>query len=183
MAEPLSRRSALTHFAAGRPHAEAHGISDRPLPAIAWVQGSGAADLPDTPNTLRREDETLALWWAPGQWLVLGTDEAALVARYHAAGLWACGVGDGFVRLDIGGPAPAALLAHGCPLDLRPAAFGPDRCARSLLARLPVTIWRDGDGFGLLAEATHADALWRWLLRTAASLPAGMAGPAIPAGP
>lgn len=168
MVEPLTRRSPLAHFAAGQPRAEGHGIVDRPLPAIAWVQGVGAADLPDQPNTLRREGGMLALWWAPGQWLVLGEDEAALVGRYQAVGLWACGVGDGFVRLDIGGPHAAELLAHGCPLDLRPQAFGPDRSARSLLARLPVTLWREGEGFSVLAEATHAEALWRWLMRTAA---------------
>jgi heterotetrameric sarcosine oxidase gamma subunit len=169
MVEPLTRRSALAHFAPGQPRAEGHDIVERPLPAIAWVQGGGAPDLPAEPNTVRREGATLALWWAPGQWLVQGDDEAALVARYQAAGLWACGVGDGFVRLDIGGAQPAELLAHGCPLDLR--AFGPERSARSLLARLPVTLWREGDGFSVLVEATHAEALWRWLMRTAGSLP------------
>lgn len=171
MAEPLARRSALAYFAPGQTRAEGHDIVERPLPAIAWVQGTGASDLPAEPNTVRRDGTTLALWWAPGQWLVLGEDEAALVARYQAAGLWACGVGDGFVRLDIGGADPAELLAHGCPLDLRPAAFGAQRSARSLLARLPVTLWREGDGFSLLVEATHAEALWRWLMRTAQCLP------------
>jgi heterotetrameric sarcosine oxidase gamma subunit len=178
MAEPLTRRSALAHFAPGQPRAEGHDIVERPLQGIAWVQGAGAADLPDTPNTLRREGETLALWWAPGQWLVLGADEAALVARYQAAGLWACGVGDGYVRLDVGGPQAADLLAHGCPLDLRPAVFGAAWSARSLLGRLPVTLWREGDGFAVLVESTQAEALWRWLMRTAGSLaPLSTAGP------
>jgi len=44
------------------------------------------------------------------------------------------------VILELSGPAARDVLASCCALDLHPRAFGPGRCAQTLVAKAPVLL-------------------------------------------
>ena len=67
-------------------------------------------------------------------------------------------------RAQLSGPRVRELLAAGCALDLHPRAFGPNRCAQTLLARAHVILERDGDAFRLFVRPSFARYLAGWLL-------------------
>ncbi len=64
-------------------------------------------------------------------------------------------------------PAPATVLAKGCPLDLHPRAFPPGSCAGSLLAKASVLIHLVEDEphpvFDLYVSRSFAHYLWAWI--------------------
>ncbi|MEJ1968667.1 MAG: sarcosine oxidase subunit gamma family protein [Rhizomicrobium sp.] len=102
--------------------------------------------LPTEPNTTVGE-ETCAMWLAPREWLIdlagdIRPDEWD--ARLRARGILYLlnGVDDGYAVFDIGGEASRDVIAHGCSLDLHPAKFGANRCARTLFAGSPSLLRR-----------------------------------------
>jgi sarcosine oxidase subunit gamma len=66
----------------------------------------------------------------------------------------------GLVRIEVEGSNVRELLAKGCGLDLRPESFGPNRCARTRFAEMPVVLAhiRD-DAFWCIVSASYADYL------------------------
>jgi sarcosine oxidase subunit gamma len=89
-----------------------------------------------------------ALWLGPDEWLLLApADERdrleaafreALGAEPHAL----VDVSQRNVGLVVSGEAAADLLAIGCPLDLDAAAFPVGMCARTVLGRAEIVLWR-----------------------------------------
>ena len=133
--------------------------------------------LPLEPNTVVRAGELTVLWLGPDEWLVVGAPatERDLEQRIRAA------AGDDHVSVTdvsaqrttllVSGARARDLLAHGCPLDLHPRAFGPGRCAQTMLARAQVVVVaRDepGSGFWVLVRSSFAGYLTDWLLDAAA---------------
>ncbi|CAL9284002.1 sarcosine oxidase subunit gamma family protein [Streptomyces olindensis] len=132
--------------------------------------------LPLQPNTTVRAGELTALWLGPDEWLLVGPPgtERDLEGRIREA------AGDEFVSvidvsaqrttLLVTGPRARDLLAHGCPLDLHPRAFGPGRCAQTTLGRTQVVLVARDDpraGFWVLVRSTFAGYLADWLLDAA----------------
>lgn len=161
------------------------------LPFLAQVNvrldGKGAAadavalalglPLPLEPNTVVRAGELTALWLGPDEWLVVGPSgtQRDLESRIRAAtGDEPVSVTDVSAQrttLLVAGERAHDLLAHGCPLDLHPRAFGPGRCAQTTLARAQVVlVARDepGTGFWVLVRSSFAGYLTDWLLDAAA---------------
>ena len=133
--------------------------------------------LPLEPNTVVRAGELTVLWLGPDEWLVVGAPDTQrdLEQRIRAA------AGDEHVSVTdvsaqrtillVSGARARDLLAHGCPLDLHPRAFGPGRCAQTMLARAQVVVVaRDepGAGFWVLVRSSFAGYLTDWLLDAAA---------------
>ncbi|WP_420309941.1 sarcosine oxidase subunit gamma [Streptomyces sp. YS-B37] len=132
--------------------------------------------LPLEPNTVVRAGELTVLWLGPDEWLVVGAPDTQrdLEERIRAA------AGDEHVSVTdvsaqrttllVSGARARDLLAHGCPLDLHPRAFGPGRCAQTMLARAQVVVVaRDepGAGFWVLVRSSFAGYLTDWLLDAA----------------
>lgn len=132
--------------------------------------------LPLQPNTVVRAGELTALWLGPDEWLLVGPpgSEQDLENRMREA------AGDEFVSvievsaqrttLLVTGPRAHDLLAHGCPLDLHPRAFGVGRCAQTTLGRTQVVLVARDDpraGFWVLVRSTFAGYLADWLLDAA----------------
>ncbi|WP_328827170.1 sarcosine oxidase subunit gamma [Streptomyces sp. NBC_00252] len=132
--------------------------------------------LPLEPNTVVRGGELTVLWLGPDEWLVVGAPDTQrdLEERIRAA------AGDEHVSVTdvsaqrttllVSGARARDLLAHGCPLDLHPRAFGPGRCAQTMLARAQVVVVaRDepGAGFWVLVRSSFAGYLTDWLLDAA----------------
>ena len=133
--------------------------------------------LPLEPDTVVRAGESRALWLGPDEWLVVGPPDTQrdLEDRIRAAS------GDEHVALTdvsaqrttllVSGARARDLLAHGCPLDLHPRAFGAGRCAQTTVARTQVVlVARDepGAGFWVLVRSSFAGYLTDWLLDAAA---------------
>ncbi|GGN64997.1 sarcosine oxidase subunit gamma [Streptomyces albiflavescens] len=132
--------------------------------------------LPLQPNTVVRAGELTALWLGPDEWLLVGPpgSERDLESRIReAAGEEPVSVIDVSAQrttLLVTGPRAHDLLAHGCPLDLHPRAFGAGHCAQTTLGRAQVVlVSRDEPraGFWVLVRSTFAGYLADWLLDAA----------------
>ena len=107
-----------------------------------------------------------------GQWIITDCPAAFAVERVAAACASALhlvsDVTDGRVCFTIGGGLSRELLAKGCSLDLHPGAFGLGACAQTLLAQVPVLLYRPGGAsddeavFRLYADISVAWHLRRW---------------------
>lgn len=93
----------------------------------------------------------LALGLGPGIWSALsqpgepGTFHC-MIATALAGTAAVVETGHGLVVLRLGGPRVRGVLAKGCRLDLHPSAFEPGQAARTIIAQIPVTLWREDAG-------------------------------------
>ncbi|WP_262059595.1 sarcosine oxidase subunit gamma [Streptomyces sp. STR69] len=133
--------------------------------------------LPLEPNTVVRAGELTALWLGPDEWLVVGPPDTQreVESRIRAASgdehVAVTDVSAQRTTLLVSGARARDLLAHGCPLDLHPRAFGAGRCAQTSVARTQVVlVARDepGAGFWVLVRSSFAGYLTDWLLDAAA---------------
>jgi len=133
--------------------------------------------LPLEPDTVVRAGESRALWLGPDEWLVVGPPDTQrdLEDRIRAASggehVAVTDVSAQRTTLLVSGARARDLLAHGCPLDLHPRAFGAGRCAQTTVARTQVVlVARDepGAGFWVLVRSSFAGYLTDWLLDAAA---------------
>jgi len=149
----------------------------------ALTAGALGFPLPAVPNTTSGDGTRTALWLGPDEWLVVGPagDETALEARLAAAlprdtGS-VIGLSANRTALELRGAHARDLLATGCALDLHPRAFGPGRCAQTLVARAPVILEQTGEEpvFRLFVRGSLAGYLADWLLDAAAGITASPA--------
>lgn len=151
---------------------------DAKSPAADAVGLTLGVQLPLEPDTVVHAGEVTAVWLGPDEWLVVGRPgtERDLESRIRTA----AGVAPGAVAVTdvsaqrttllVGGPRARDLLAHGCALDLHPRAFGPGRCAQTMLARTQVVLVAREEaraGFWVLVRSSFAGYLADWLLDAA----------------
>ena len=142
-------------------------VSSRFLPDAAG-QAIGGVSLPQQPNRWNGQDPLI--WWvAPDAWLIQSAQAAngvAAMARSACVSL-ACAVtdlSDALETIALEGPDGSAVLTRGCGLDLREESFGPDACARTRLAQLPVLIRKAASTrFELVVDRSAAQYLEDWL--------------------
>ena len=136
----------------------------------AFRAATGMA-LPLKSNTVHRGENGLVLWLGPDEWMVHcpSKEVAALCDRLekeiegiHAA---CVDVSDYYTVIRIGGPHALDALAHGCPLDLHPSAFGADDCAQSRFDSSAILLYRvdDGPTFDVQVRWSHAEHVWTLL--------------------
>lgn len=99
-------------------------------------------ELPDQPGRSAVAGARAALWLGPDEWLVLDETRANLVGLCADARVLhaAVDISDRDVGLFVDGPLAHIALAAGCPLDL--PAFDNGRCARTLLGKTGIVLWR-----------------------------------------
>jgi sarcosine oxidase, subunit gamma len=149
--------------------------------APARLAGVLGAAPPPTPGTVTAAGERHLLWLGPDEWLVVGPDGDApalvTVLREALAGApagpgrraSAVDVSAGWDTVAVRGERAREVLEHGCPVDLHPRAFGPGRCAQTLLGRVPVILWQAGQAhYRLLVRPSFAAHLAAWLIDAAA---------------
>lgn len=110
-----------------------------------------------------------AHWLGPRSWALTGIDPAEAESGCARA----CAsvthhlvhVGEGHRRWVLEDPWGREVLARGCSLDLHPKSFPGGRCARTLLAQIPVLLVRPPAAaeFHLIAEASLSDYAQQWL--------------------
>lgn len=148
-----------------RTHPEARG---------AMAEALGIA-LPERPKTSASGDGLAALWLGPDEWLLVadaasGRTAAGLVAAAEGAtpDQSAVDVSDRFVAVAVEGMAAEAVLAAGCPQDLRLRTFPVGAASRTLLAKAEVILWRRGETrFEVFLARSFADYGWLFLAEAA----------------
>jgi sarcosine oxidase subunit gamma len=127
----------------------------------AWehMNALGVA-LPSQPCLVTRHAGRAALWLGPDEWLLI-VNEGDGVAVGHELAATLRGkpaafvdIGHRHVGLIVEGPRAADLLNAGCPLDLDITAFPVDMCARTLLCKAEIVLWRT-------APSTFRLEVWR----------------------
>ena len=134
-------------------------------------------DLPLHPNTAAAAGDRSALWLGPDEWLIVAPPgHAAAIEEATQKALAGSGsvvdVSANRTALLVKGTAAGELLAFGCAIDLHARAFGPGRCAQTMLARAQVIIehMEAGSAFVVYVRASFATYLAEWLLDAAGAL-------------
>ena len=182
----VERRSPLSHLRTELAHAGSPAVRLGERPFLAQIDlrlgGDAAAraavadliggPLPTLPGTSTRGPESSTLWLGPDEWLVVGEpdSEQPLVERLTRAvsGSFASVVDVSANRtaIEVAGPRAREVLEKGCSLDLHPRAFGPGRCAQTMLARAQVVLEQltDEPAYRLLVRASFSAYLAAWLM-------------------
>lgn len=188
-AETILRRSPLSGWAdrlaelapavrvAEQPFLTQLTLRVRDAEAAAAVGAALGVRLPTTPCTFTWGSgpfgELEVLWMGPDEYLVLarpGLQQALEDAMPAALGDAVGAVVDVSAQrttLALSGPAVRDVLAHGCAVDLLPAAAPTGTCVQTLLAQAGVVLFiRDAgrDEFGLLVRSSFAAYLAAWLI-------------------
>ncbi|MEO8230446.1 MAG: sarcosine oxidase subunit gamma family protein [Chloroflexota bacterium] len=132
------------------------------------------ADLPLVPNraVVANGGDRHVLWLGPDEWLVIdrpGT-ETTLEKQLRAAVQDGRGsvvdVSANRTTISLAGPGARDVLEGGCSIDLHPRAFGPGRCAQTLVGRTGVIVHQVSPepGYRLLVRSSFAAYLATWLL-------------------
>ncbi|HET7043677.1 MAG TPA: sarcosine oxidase subunit gamma family protein [Gaiellaceae bacterium] len=130
-------------------------LREVPVEAKVLVRGEPRPGFPLEPNTCAGD----VLWLGPDEWLVLGAREADFADAAAAVDVSAARV-----VLELSGDDAREVLAQACSLDLRPASFGPGRCARTLVAQTEAILQCTGDdAIRLLVPPSFAPYLRAWL--------------------
>ena len=133
--------------------------------------------LPLEPNTVNDGLNGAILWLGPDEWLVVGPPGVAAKLEAQLRDGLATDAPDSAVAivdvsanrttLELAHADARAILAGGCPIDLHPRAFGPGRCAQTLVARAGVILWQTAaepiPTFRLLVRPSFAAYLAAWL--------------------
>ena len=112
-----------------------------------------------------------ALWLGPDEWLLLAAEadadtiadqlSAALAGTHHAL----ADVSYRSVGILLKGPQAAALVNHGCPLDLSHASFPVGMCTRTLFEKAEIILWRTEEHtYHVEIERSFAAYVWTMLI-------------------
>jgi sarcosine oxidase subunit gamma len=117
---------------------------------IEKAEAAFALTLPQTPCRATTAGDRAALWLGPDEWLLLAPEaDASEIARRGAALAGVphslVDISHAFTGLAIEGPQAAAVLNHGCPLDLSSATFPVDMCTRTILGKAQIVLWRTAE--------------------------------------
>ncbi|MEY9945218.1 sarcosine oxidase subunit gamma [Kitasatospora sp. GAS1066B] len=141
-------------------------------PAAERIATALGSPLPTEPNTVTEAGSLQVLWLGPQEWLVLGPDgSGSATAELLRAALAdepgsVVDVSANRTTLELSSPAARPVLEKGCSLDLHPRAFGPGRCAQTLLGKVQVILHQvDAEPtYRLLVRGSFAQYLTDWLL-------------------
>lgn len=141
--------------------------------ALEPVGNAIGIDLPRRPKSSVERDGLAALWLGPDDLMLLVDAPAeTLVAAVEGSGApdgpSAVDVSDRFVSVVLEGAAAEAVLAGGCPQDLRLRTFPVGAATRTVLARSEVTLWRTAETrFELFCGRSFANYVWAFLVEAA----------------
>jgi sarcosine oxidase subunit gamma len=134
--------------------------------------------LPQQPCRAVAGNNRAALWLGPDEWLLIApAAESASLLRSLKCALAdkpasLVDVSHRNIGLIVEGPRAMDLLNTGCPLDLDPEAFPVGMCARTLLGKVEIVLWRFGwQAFRLEAGRSFAPYLAGLLDEAARDLP------------
>ncbi|MFC0432856.1 sarcosine oxidase subunit gamma [Kutzneria buriramensis] len=130
-------------------------------PAATRIGELLGTPLPVVPNT----GSEAVLWLGPDEWLVFGASEDQLRTALGDTPGSVVDVSANRVVYELSGPDARDVLEQGCAIDLHPRAFGPGRCAQTMLARANVILHQvdAAPTYRLLVRPSFAGYLTSWL--------------------
>ncbi|MEJ2885765.1 sarcosine oxidase subunit gamma [Actinomycetospora aeridis] len=141
----------------------------------AAVAAAVGAALPTAPDTWTALPAGTAVRLGPDEWLLTSATARPEGWEFHvdetasAHGGMAVDVSAQRTSLRVRGTAARELLAFGCALDLRPAAFPRGRCAQTLLGLAAVLlVAHDVDDLAVIVRSSFAGYVADWLVDAAA---------------
>lgn len=174
--EPLAGHYAAGPGVALSPIGPRMHVSLRADPAsVSALDAVLGIALPDRPKTSVVGKGLAALWLGPQDWLLVGdagraSGLVAAVEGSSAVAHSAVDVSHRHVGITIEGPAAEAVLAAGCPRDLRLRSFPVGAVSRSILSKADIVVWRRGETvFEVLCVRSFADYVWAFLVEAARS--------------
>jgi sarcosine oxidase, subunit gamma len=145
-------------------------------PGAAAVASLLGVELPTTPSTYAKNDDTEVIWLGPDEWLVTGTSltgpglEARLREAVSAHGGAAVDVSGQRTTLRLSGSHSRDVLGKGCALDLHPSVFGGGAAAQTTFGRAGVILRAvddSGADYRILVRSSFARYTADWLLDAA----------------
>jgi sarcosine oxidase, subunit gamma len=115
------------------------------------------------PNRVATVGERAVLWLGPDEYLVVAPDGDDVS---DITGESVVDVSANRTTIELSGPHARDVLEKGMSIDLHPRAFGPGRCAQTLLARAQVILRQvdDGPTYHVLVRGSFAPYLADWLV-------------------
>lgn len=154
------------------PFAERVSLRVKPDAAAAVGAALGLA-LPSAPRTSASTDGTAALWLGPDEWLLVAKAGTGLAARLSAMTgviVSAVDISHRNTAIIVEGAKAALALNSGCPQDLSMEAFPSGACARTILGKAEVILYRQGAGkFRVECWRSFSDYVWHYLVDAAKS--------------
>ncbi|MEF2550468.1 sarcosine oxidase subunit gamma [Aurantimonas sp. A2-1-M11] len=146
--------------------------------AVDAVNAVLGLDLPVRTKTSARRDGLSALWLGPDEWLILDEGEAAdsltegegpvSAALAGVSGIAVVDISHRNVGIVVEGPAAEAVIAAGCPQDIRPVRFPVGACSRTILSKAEIILWRTGEQrFEIECWRSFGDYTWSFLVEAA----------------
>lgn len=129
--------------------------------------------LPTRPKTSAVGEGIAALWLGPDEWLLL--DDRAIPEDEGAPGTMSAALADvpGISVVEVShrnagiaveGRAAEAIVAAGCPQDLRLRSFPVGAASRTVLSKAEIVLWRTGEErFEIECWRSFADYVWAFL--------------------
>jgi sarcosine oxidase subunit gamma len=180
MAEAV-RKSPLSHAAAGSatvriellPVAARASLRAK-LDAVGALSAALGVTLPTQPKHSAETNGRHALWIGPDEWFLIGPDGTDFVGLAGKSGVLhsAVDISHRNVGILVTGSGAAAAINAGCPHDFSEASFPVGACARTVLGKMEIILYRTAADtyrvecwrsfaeycFGMLAEgAADAD--------------------------
>ncbi|WP_206455638.1 sarcosine oxidase subunit gamma [Aurantimonas marina] len=143
--------------------------------SLEAVEAKLGLALPMRPKTSTSEGDISALWIGPDEWLMVSNDDAggaeSLPARLAGVpGISAVDVSHRNVAIAVEGPAAEAVIAAGCPQDIRLGGFPVGAASRTILSKAEIVLWRTGEQrFEVECWRSFADYVWTFLAEAARS--------------
>ena len=150
------------------------GTASDPGFASAVQTATGLA-LPAAANTVSNGSIWQILWLGPDEWLLIDENGGDLAAAAAKSGVLhsAVDISHRNTAILVAGPKAAEAIAGSSPHDLSPSIFPVGACARTVLGKIEVVIFRTGEeeyrvecwrsfspyAFAMLAEGAEDAAL------------------------
>ena len=127
-------------------------------------------ELPRQALRINTTAERTAFWMGPDEWIlqlpesekisIEGQLRQALAGLAHSL----VDVSHRDATIELSGAKAATVLNAGCPLDLHSSVFTIGMCARTLLGKVQILLWRSGPQLlHVLVSRSFADYAWRYL--------------------
>ena len=136
--------------------------------AVAEAGKALGFKLPDSPKTSGSRKGVAALWLGPDEWLVIAGEagsEGLAEKLGGIAGASAVDVSHRSAAIAVEGAAAEAVIAAGCPQDIRLRSFPVGASSRTVLSKTEIVLWRTGETrFEIECWRSFSDYAWLHLV-------------------
>ena len=135
--------------------------------AVAALGKALGVVLPKKPGTSAVAGEIAALWIGPDEWFVTAPYGTNLEAKGNKAkGLYSIVAADHRnAGMTVTGHKATLALNSGCPRDLSLQAFPVGACARTMIGKAEIVLWRtDTETFRIECWRSFSDYVWKYMV-------------------